>query len=117
MTGKRVLYAEDDYLNGKLFEILLRQEGVRCDLAGDGKTALSLFSTETYGVVILDAYLPGLNGAEIARAIRESNPEVPLVAVTSDAGAVETLYGAGFDRVFLKPLRGRICLDYVLRQL
>jgi DNA-binding response OmpR family regulator len=117
LTDKRVLYAEDDFLNGRLFEIILRHAGVDCDLAGDGKTALGLFKSRRYDVLILDAYLPGLNGEEIAREIRRENRKVPLIAVTSDSGAVESLYRTGFNRVFLKPLAGREWLDYVLGQL
>ncbi|HUX20562.1 MAG TPA: response regulator [Spirochaetia bacterium] len=117
MSERRVLYGEDDFLNGKLFEILLRKEGVDCDVARDGETAVHLFDSGRYGAVILDAYLPGMNGAEVARIVRVSDPGITLVGLTSDEGAVATLYDAGFDRVFLKPLRGRECLDYVLSQL
>jgi DNA-binding response OmpR family regulator len=117
VSGKRVLYGEDDFLNGKLFEILLRKEGVGCDVACDGTTAVKLFDSGRYGAVILDAYLPGMDGVEVAREIRSAAPGIPIVGLTSDSDAVRTLYSAGFDRVFLKPLRGRECLDYVLSQL
>lgn len=117
LRGGRVLYGEDDFLNGKLLELLFCREGVDCDVACNGKAAMDLFDSGNYGAVILDAFLPGLNGADVARAIRKRDPEVPLIGLTSDGDLLQTLYEAGFDRVFLKPLRGRDCLDYVLNQL
>lgn len=117
MTGKRILYAEDDFLNGKLCEILLKRAGVGCDLAFDGTSAVRMFVSGEYHAVVVDAYLPGLSGEEVARRIRKRDDDVPLVAVTSDLDATERLIEAGFDRVFEKPLRGREFLDYLLSRL
>lgn len=115
--SKRVLYVDDDYLNCKLLEILLRNAGVACDVASDGSIAISMFEAAHYDAVVLDAYLPGLDGSEVAERIRRMNATVPLVGITSDDQAAEGLERAGFDRVFLKPLRGRKCLDYLLSHL
>jgi CheY-like chemotaxis protein len=106
----KVLYAEDEYTNRKLLEILLQREGIDCDLAADGVSALDMFQHNTYAVVILDHYMPGLNGAEVAREIRAIDGSVPLIALTSDDSQVPVLEKAGFDRIFLKPLRGN---DYI----
>ena len=117
MRRKRVLYAEDDYLNGKLLEILLEQTGIECVVAGDGSEAVRLFENGAYDAVIIDAYLPGLNGEAVARSIRRLDEAVLLIGVTSEAGAAHCMEQAGFDRVFMKPFRGRVCLDYLLRHL
>lgn len=117
LSSKRVLYVDDDFLNGRLLEILLRNEGVACDLASDGSKAVAMFAAAHYDLVVLDAYLPGLNGNEVAERIRRLDAMVPLVGLTSDADAAASLERAGFDRVFQKPLRGRKCLDYLLSHL
>lgn len=114
LTRKRVLYAEDDLLNRRLFAILLHRSGVVCDCVSEGKGALRLFAERRYDGVVLDSYMPGLDGREVARAIRTIAPKVPIIALTSDLEAEEDLLRAGFDRVFCKPLRGRECLDYLL---
>lgn len=110
-----MLYADDDFLNGRLMQILLRHAGVECDLAHDGRLAFRMYQSARYDAVILDTYLPGLNGDDVARRIRRTDGSVPLVAITSDEEARDRLMNAGFDRIFLKPLRGRKCLDYLLR--
>ena len=108
--NKRVLYAEDEYTNRKLMEYQLKRVGIVCDLAPDGVVALEMFRRREYSLVILDQYMPGLNGDQLARKIREIDTEIPIVAITSDDSQVPLLEAAGIDRVFLKPLRG---VDYV----
>ena len=117
-TQKRVLYAEDEYTNRKLMEYKLKREGIECDLAADGVDALKIFEKahvgtnipSTYGLVILDQYMPGLNGDELARKIRKIDEKVPLVAITSDESQITVLEEAGIDKVLIKPLRG---VDYI----
>lgn len=106
----KVLYAEDEYTNRKYLEILLQREGIDCDLAEDGVSALDMFQRNSYSVVILDYYMPGMNGAEVAKEIRALDKSVPLIALTSDDSQVPELQNAGFDKIFIKPLRGD---DYV----
>jgi len=107
---KKALYAEDEYTNRKLLEIRLKNEGIRCDLASDGLTALEMFKAGDYGIVILDQYMPGMNGDRVAREIRKIDAEIPLVAITSDDGEATNLSNAGFNKVFIKPLQGE---DYI----
>lgn len=107
---KKVLYAEDEYTNRKYIELMLEKEGVRCDLAEDGPTALEMFRKSDYALVLLDQFMPGMLGSEVAKKIREEGSAVPLIAITSDDGQLPLLKEAGFDRVFLKPLKG---VDYL----
>ena len=106
----KVLYAEDEYTNRKLLELLLQKRGIECDLAEDGFSALDMFQRNHYSVVVLDHYMPGLSGAEVAREIRAIDHKIPLIALTSDDSQVPVLEEAGFDKIFIKPLRGD---DYV----
>ncbi|WP_319478667.1 response regulator [Marispirochaeta aestuarii] len=113
MTTKRVLYAEDEFTNRKLLEMKLKNHGISCDLAHDGVQALELFQKNSYNLVILDQYMPGMNGDQVARRIRETHPELPLIAITSDDGEIERLNAAGFNEVFIKPLRGQHYIDSI----
>lgn len=114
---KRLLYAEDDLLSRRLFSILARQAAIECDLACDGEEALAMFRAGRYDGVVLDTYMPGLDGEELAREIRRIDKKVPLVAVTSDRGAVEKLREAGVEQVFFKPRGGRECVAYLLERI
>ena len=113
MNEKRVLYAEDEFTNRKLLEIKLKNHGIACDLAQDGLKAMELFNSRQYDLVILDQYMPGMNGDQVARKIRESHPHLPLIAITSDDGEIQRLNEAGFNEVFIKPLRGQHYIDSI----
>ena len=101
---KKVLYAEDEEINRELISLMLKRRGMVCDMAPDGFTALAMFHAAEYGVIVLDQYMPGLNGDEVARKIRNFDPLIPLIAITSDESQVDKLNQAGFTHVFLKPL-------------
>ncbi len=107
---KRVLFADDEYTTRRIFELQLGRNGIQCDSASDGYEALTLYNEREYGVVILDQYMPGLSGIEVAKRIRQRDPEASLIAVTGDDSQVPVLQQAGFDQIFIKPLRGD---DYI----
>ena len=105
MNRKHILYAEDEFTNRKIMEIQCRRFGVECDLVEDGPTALEMLKNDDYDLVILDQYMPGMNGDDVARVFRSRNRKTPLVAITSDDAQVRNLMSSGFDRVYIKPLR------------
>jgi len=105
MKKKSILYAEDEYTNRKIMEIQCRNFGVECALEENGRKALERCGKETFDLVILDQYMPGLNGDEIARELKKMKPDMPLVAITSDDSCVPRLKATGFDSVYVKPLR------------
>ncbi len=105
MTGRRILYAEDEFTNRKIMEIQCRKYGVECILVEDGRSALELCLKEKFDLVILDQYMPGLNGDEVARELKKTIPDVPLAAITSDDECTARLKNSGFDVVFVKPLQ------------
>ena len=105
MNGKTILYAEDEFTNRKIMEIQCRKFGVDCILAEDGTSALDLCSRESFDLIILDQYMPGLNGDEVARELKKIQPELRLIAITSDDDCIPRLKSTGFDAVYVKPLR------------
>ncbi|WP_041866157.1 response regulator [Sediminispirochaeta smaragdinae] len=117
MIRKRVLYAEDEFINRKLIEIRLRKEGIVCDLAENGRQALDLFRSRRYDLVILDNYMPELNGADVARSIRSENTAIPIIAITSDDEEIPTLKKAGCNEIFIKPLYGPAYMQRILKHL
>ncbi|MCK4541232.1 MAG: response regulator [Spirochaetales bacterium] len=117
MTKKKVLYAEDEFTNRKLLEIKLKSMGVQCELAQDGVKALEMFKNGNYDLIILDQYMPGMNGDMVAREIRKINPDIPLIAITSADGETGKLKSAGFNEIFIKPLRGESYLDSIRQYL
>lgn len=104
MPDHQVLYAEDEYINRKLVEMHLDKAGISCQLASDGLEAWHLVQKNRYEVIVLDRYMPGMNGDELARKILEINPDQPLIAITSDDAEIDNLKKVGFREVFIKPL-------------
>lgn len=117
MDNKKVLYAEDEFTNRKLLEIQFKNHGIACDLAQDGAQAFEMFSNNTYNLVILDQYMPQMNGDEVAKKIRAEAPDIPLIAITSDDTEEKRLKAAGFNEVLIKPLRGKSYIDIIKKYL
>ena len=105
--AKTILYAEDEFTNRKIVEIICRKMNINCLLAEDGIQALELFRRHTPDLVILDQYMPGYNGDIVAEIIRKKNKKIPLVAITSDDEAVTRLEQSGFNRVLVKPVKNK----------
>ncbi|MDA3955356.1 response regulator [Oceanispirochaeta sp.] len=104
---KKVLYAEDEFTNRKILEIICRKMNLECILAEDGLQALELYRKESPDLVILDQYMPGYNGDIVAEKIRKKDKLTPLVAITSDDEAVSLLEETGFNRVLVKPVKNK----------
>jgi CheY-like chemotaxis protein len=83
-----VLVADDTKLNLVLMSRLLEKHGLSYDLVGSGDDALELFEKQPYDLVITDIHMPGMDGSELTRQIR-NNPDplkasVPVVGFTGD---------------------------------
>ncbi len=117
MSKKHVLYAEDELTNRKLVQIRLKNEGVECDLAEDGQAALRLYHENTYDMVILDHYMPRMNGDKVAKEIRREDTSIPIIGITSDDESVEYLRMCGFNEVIVKPLDGYASIVRILNNL
>jgi signal transduction histidine kinase/CheY-like chemotaxis protein len=106
-----VLVVEDQAFNRLLLEELLTEAGHRATLAEDGAQALALAEAKTFGLILLDIRMPGLDGFEVARRLRRreaerQTPPVPILAITADAdGATrEACLAAGINDVLSKPV-------------
>jgi signal transduction histidine kinase/CheY-like chemotaxis protein/ligand-binding sensor domain-containing protein len=115
-TGVRralhVLVAEDNAVNQVVASTLLRKLGHVVDLAAHGGEALEKYRNGHYDIVLMDVQMPGMDGMEATRHIREMEAEgrvrVPVVALTAHAvkGYAEQCTAAGMDGYLTKPLRG-----------
>jgi two-component system cell cycle response regulator len=105
--GARILVVEDNAANLDLMTYLLRAFGHAPEAARDGRQGVEMAVSGGFDAVICDIQLPGLDGFEVARAIREhGGPPIPLLAVTAFAqvGDRERALAAGFDGYISKPI-------------
>ena len=93
-----VMVVDDDPdLCGSLWE-LLRERGYRVGLAHDEAEAAEQLRDTGFRVVLIDMKLPGGDGAEVFRLVREANPEARTVVITGCRAEMDTLVRAGAGR-------------------
>ena len=110
----KVLVVEDEPHLALGLQFNLEADGHDVDLAADGETALASLASEpgVYDAVILDVMLPGKNGFEVARALRERGDFVPILMLTARGRPEDVLQGldAGVDDYLPKPFELPILL-------
>jgi len=102
------LIVEDDPRIARLVQKTLEAAGFTCRLAGDGESALALFSKAHPSVVILDLMIPRLDGLEVCRRMRAQS-EVPILMLTARGTEADKLLGfeVGADDYLTKPFSTR----------
>ena len=105
---KRILIVEDDRDTVKLVTAFLLRDGYRVLAAHNGIAGLRMAREEKPDLVVLDLMLPGLDGWEICRAIREESA-VPIIMLTAMVGEEDRLTGLelGADDYVTKPFSPR----------
>jgi DNA-binding response OmpR family regulator len=78
-----ILCIDDEALGLKIRKAVLEKEGYRVLTALDGSTGLNLFMEEPVEGVVLDYFMPGMNGGEVAVAMRRHRPEVPILLLSA----------------------------------
>ena len=105
-TLRKVLVVDDDPVVGRSFDRVLSTKGYAVITAANGDEALKKLAAEDYDVVYTDIRMPGMDGIEVARRVKQSNPWLPVVIVTgygSDSNVAKAK-AVGVTRVLHKPL-------------
>ncbi len=107
LSGKTVLVVDDSPANSALMQRILSAFGCRVLLAGSGEEALDVAAHSSYDAVFMDIHLPGMNGTEAMRRMRDAGVKAPVVALTAYAmkGDKERFIAEGFDAYIAKPVR------------
>ncbi len=101
----KILLAEDDANLGFVVKDNLEDNGFQVELYTDGETALLAFQHSTYDLCILDVMMPKKDGFSVAKTIRETNQEIPIVFVTAKSLKEDRIKGfqLGADDYITKP--------------
>jgi len=78
-----ILCIDDETLGLQIRKVVLERAGYRVLTALDGASGLNLFNEHPVDAVILDYYMPGMNGGEVAAQMRRTRAEVPILLLSA----------------------------------
>jgi CheY-like chemotaxis protein len=107
MVEWRMLVVEDDPGIQSLMQHLFEPYSITVDCASTPEAALEMAHSQHYDAAVIDLVLPGMDGCDLIQSIRETQPDIPCVAVTAyhSADRVLQTVNAGFNGYFAKPLQ------------
>jgi PAS domain S-box-containing protein len=119
LAGLNVLAAEDNEVNRYLLQEMLTQEGARLVCLPGGQETLERLAqdgTDTYHILITDIQMPGMDGYELARRVRQLAPQLPVIGLTAHAmaGERERCLAAGMLEHVPKPVDGEHLVRVIL---
>lgn len=100
----KILIIEDEKNISRFIELELKHEGYITSSESDGRVGLNRFEQNEYNLIILDIMLPGINGIEVCRRIRQSS-NVPIIMLTAKDDISDKVIGLdmGADDYMTKP--------------
>jgi signal transduction histidine kinase/CheY-like chemotaxis protein len=105
-----VLVVDDNRVNQRILKRSLETLGFTCHIAADGEEAVAAFQDGSYGLILMDVMMPGIDGIEAAARIRKLEADgrtpTPIVMITAhvDAQVIERALAAGVDGIREKPV-------------
>lgn len=112
----RALIVEDHPINQKIIESFMKDLGFTCVVANNGVEAVAKHQPGLFDLILMDIHMPQMDGLTASQHIRETDTDVPIVAVTADIGIGDlgTHLHAGMNEFVAKPI-DPITLQQVLR--
>lgn len=109
MPDARILVVDDDADSLEIVRTYLESRGYHVDTAADGKEALAMLEEARPDLVLLDVMMPGIDGWEVARTIKDhpefSDTRVVMLTARSDFTDKQRGLRAGADDYIVKPMR------------
>ena len=105
-TEMSVLVVEDSRTQAEFIRYVLETEGYDVTLAADGTEAIRRMEVDMPDIVLTDIMMPGMDGYELCRRIKQQNPDTPVIMVTSLFDPADVLKGlaSGADNFIVKPV-------------
>lgn len=119
----RILIVEDNDLNAKFAEIILKKYNVKVDFATNGKNAVEKFLKNDYDLILMDIQMPLMNGIETTAEIRKYEKQLsvkkPIIIIAVTAFALEHdreyCLKSGMDDYITKPYKPSQLLNAIQR--
>lgn len=113
--SKRILIAEDSSVIQNLTRKILSQQNYEIEAVKNGEEVLAAINASKFDLVLMDIHMPKMDGMECAKQIRQTNTDMPILAITGNANnyTMEDFNEAGINDYLPKPLNYDQMLDMV----
>jgi two-component system copper resistance phosphate regulon response regulator CusR len=100
-----ILIIEDDKRVSELIQRGLQEQGYQTSLAYDAEVGQKMIYAHSFDLLIMDIILPGINGIDLCKQVREMSPAIPIIMLTALGTTDDKLEGfdAGADDYLVKP--------------
>ncbi len=116
--GKRILIVDDNATNRTILRNLFEQWRLSPLVANSGREALSMISHQQLpDLVVTDMHMPGMDGVELAKAIRKQWPDLPIILLSSVGDECHKKYPKLFYSILTKPIRQQLLCNHILASL
>ncbi len=105
IAGSQILVVDDNSTNLHILEKQLSHWQYSPVLAASGPEALSLLTTQSFDLVITDMDMPGMDGVELAQAIRQQQEQLPLLLLSSIGHDLDSQHKSLFRSILTKPVK------------
>ena len=107
VAKSKILIVDDEVSMREFLEIMLSKEGHKVSSAGSGKEALNMLNDTIYDLIVSDVQMPGMNGIELLRNVKEVCPDTTVIMITAYASTesgVEAMKAGAYDYI-TKPFK------------
>lgn len=117
----KILIIEDEKYLADSLKILLERKGFEAECVYDGETGAEYALLGIYDLLILDVMMPGMDGLQVAKQVRDRRCSTPILMLTAKSGLEDRIAGlnAGADYYLTKPFDQRellACINALLRR-
>jgi len=107
LKDRRVMIVEDNKVNHKVLDLILRKSGIRADHAWNGVEACRMSAQVHYDLVLMDVQMPEMDGLEATTRIKESSPETYVIGISASVQETDrqTAINSQMDDYLTKPVR------------
>ncbi|CAK0772202.1 two-component system, sensor histidine kinase [Gammaproteobacteria bacterium] len=116
LSGTRILVAEDNSINQQVIRELLKRWGMEVKIANNGKEALYLLEKDDFDIILMDVHMPGVDGIEATRLIRQKWTDLPIIALTAGVTQQEhdQVLACGMNAFVGKPIQQELLAQVLI---
>ena len=111
----RILIVDDNAVNGLLTQKILERQEITTKVVHSGFSALDIIDKQSFDLILMDMFMPKLNGIETIQKIRESNNHIPIILLTAMeiSEAYAKVVNTEISGVISKPFEPELLYDKI----